>query len=299
MTNAEGFTYQNNIITIDHASSITIDDTWSFNVDDAVIDTETYHIGSADKVTVGDITFNNVQNSTFSLIPNGVIVYPEEALNIIDSNDAELTFQPNENSAISIKETMPAIYQISNGTLSFKNESFSSDNTATIDINPFTGFGCIYIKPSGTYYKYDDDIRKNFAVRVYQEPYTLCFSKPGQPNPSPTEDNYGVIDFIENKVFLNGLAQYRRYIFNDYGIIGTETKNVYDGHEPDVKAQIILGNGRLYVDDMILKYSRSSPLAAIVNPTEYLALYEGDNSLMDLSNQNKANNIIQEYQYLR
>jgi len=275
VTNAEGFTYQNNIITIDHASSITIDETWSFNVDDAVINTDTYELGSADEVTVGDIIFNNVLNSTFSIISNGVIVYPEETLNIIDSNEAELTFQPNENSKISIKETIPSIYQISNGTLTFQDEYFSSNNTATIDISPFTGFGCITLEPSGTYYKTYDDIRKDFALHVYQESYKLCLKKTsGDSNPIPTtENNYGLIDFTENRLYLNGKIQYLRYPFAET-IISANFKNVYDGQMSDTKTIINLDTASLSITN--LSIAQSDGFRSISNPAEYLTIVEED-----------------------
>ncbi|MEA3515033.1 MAG: hypothetical protein U9R34_06140, partial [Nanoarchaeota archaeon] len=283
-------------ITIDHASSIKIGDTWSFNVDDAEITTETYQIGSADEVTVGDITFNNVKNSTFSIIPNGVIVYPEEILQIIDSNGAELIFRPNENSKISIKETIPSIYQISNGTLSFQNESFLSNNTATIDVHPFTGFGCINIEPTGTYYKTYNDIRKDFAMHVYQESYKLCLKKTtSNTNPIPTtEQNYGLMDFTTNTLYLNGKIQYLRYPFAE-SITEANFKNVYDGQKSDTKTIINLDTASLSITNISI--SQSIGLCSISNPAEYITLAEEDTTTwVSLSHKEiKSINIAQHY----
>ena len=296
VTNAEGFTYQNNIITIDHADSIILEGSWSFNVDDAVINTEKYKVGSADEVTVGDIRFNNVQNSTFSLIPNGVIVYPEETLNITDSNEAALIFQPNENSKISIKETIPSIYQISNGTLISQDESFSSNHTATIEVNPFTGFGCINIEPTGTYYKTYDDIRKDFALHVYQESYKLCLKKTtGDTNPIPTtENNYGLINFITNTLYLNGKIQYLRYPFKE-SIISANFKNIYDGQKSDTKTTINLDTASLSITKLAIV--QSDGFRSISNPAEYMTIVEEDTTTwVNLSHKEiKSINIAQYY----
>ena len=296
VTNAEGFTYQNNIITIDHADSIILEGSWSFNVDDAVINTEKYKVGSADEVTVGDIRFNNVQNSTFSLIPNGVIVYPEETLNITDSNEAALIFQPNENSKISIKETIPSIYQISNGTLISQDESFSSNHTATIEVNPFTGFGCINIEPTGTYYKTYDDIRKDFALHVYQESYKLCLKKTtGDTNSIPTtENNYGLINFITNTLYLNGKIQYLRYPFKE-SIISANFKNIYDGQKSDTKTTINLDTASLSITKLVIV--QSDGFRSISNPAEYMTIVEEDTTTwVNLSHKEiKSINIAQYY----
>jgi len=139
VNNARNVRYENNKITIDHADSIIINNTFSYNVNNAVID----------EVKAGCNRFYDVKDSNFSFGYNVVYVQPTTTLSIEDCNLAEFIFEPGENAQISISETVPTTVEISNGSLVFENETLASNATASLTIDPINGFICLNISPTG------------------------------------------------------------------------------------------------------------------------------------------------------
>ena len=293
ISNGMNFRFDKGVITIDHADSIVIEETYSYNVNDAIINVSEFVIGSADEVKVHCNTFYDVTNSRFIISQNTVKVEPGATLDILDCNMADTEF---EGDRITISETNPTTYNLEQGTLKFQNESIDSNTTAEVTVDPNTGFICMNITPPGTYYKTYEDIRKDFAIHIYQEPYKLCFEKTGYDGMAiPTNElNYGLIDFVEQILYLNGKAQYLRYPFAD-NITEVNFRNIYDGKKSNTKAVVNLDNNALYASSIDVEYNEGT--TSVSNPAEYITITEEDTtSWVSLSHKHiKSDNIAISY----
>jgi len=131
------------------------------------------------------------------------------------------------------------------------------------------------INPPATYYKTFNDIRKDFAIHIYQEPYKLCFEKTAEDGMivPTTQSNYGLINFITNTLYLNGKAQYLRYPFKE-SITEANFKSVYDGQKADAKTIINLDTASLSITEFLI--AQSDGLRSISGPAEYITIIEED-----------------------
>ena len=170
---------------------------------------------SADFVTAGDVQFLYPLKSLITSDYESITITTVEEVAINDAGGAEVQITPIGTGIIKVSKTLPATYNISSAEISYIDERFVADNRATLTMDKDTGFGCIEIEPQGTYYKNYGDIRKDFAMHAYQESYKLCFKKTAaDTHPIPTsEENYGLVDFVDKTMYLNGMIQYLRYPF--------------------------------------------------------------------------------------
>ena len=91
----------------------------------------------------------------------------------------------------------------------------------------------------------------------------------------PIKDNRGLIDFIDNTIYLNGKAQYMRYPYAD-DITTLTYSNVYEGKMPDTKTEIKLDNDWLSIN--LMRVHENTGITSVSNPAEYLTIIEESNT---------------------
>ena len=228
------------------------------------------NVEKADNVTSDCVVFWDVSRTTFFITNDYAQAASIGNLSITDCYDIDSVVDPILNGSITVSKTL-AKYILENATLKIGDEVLSSNNTAVVNVD-INGISCMTINPPGTYYNTFSDIRKDYAVHVYQDPYYLCIRKDiAEIYPTPDRGNAGLIDIINNVIYLNGKAQYLRYPFKET-ITSFNLKNIYDGRDYYAEAALMLDNEGLYVDEMYINYVGSSDSIAVINPAEYWSL---------------------------
>ncbi len=232
-----------------------------------------FYVESADNVTSDCIVFGNVSQTTFYITNNFAQAASIDNISITDCYDIYSSVEPILNGSITISKTS-AKYILENATLKIANEILVSNNTAVVNVD-INGISCMQINPPATYYKTYNDIRKDFAIYIYQEPYKLCFEKTAEDGMiiPTTQSNYGLINFITNTLYLNGKAQYLRYPFKE-SITEVNFRSVYDGQKADAKTIINLDTASLSITSLSIEQSEG--LRSISSPAEYITLIEED-----------------------
>lgn len=226
------------------------------NVNSLKARTERFSVGSASKVVSGCNSFDNVKDSEFEVENDEIKVTTNSSvtLNITDCSYRDIEFESKGNgSSVTIKKDN---YEISKGSLKCgSRDKIEADISANIEVGSDC-FSCMTIIPAGTYFYSDADIRKDFSVNVPKEApiYRLCLRK----NQAQQMHAYnGLIDFVDRKIELNGIANYLRYPLKNNQISSLLSGFVYRGLK-NVNALLSYDKDLLFLEKASIKNTVSS-----------------------------------------
>jgi len=274
---------------------------------------------SADLIRSDNVNFINISNSKIKTDDSYAVIITNESLKITDNTAGTVVYvDPIDTGIIAISKTSENYtyytddefgiikvdeqytrYNITNATLIYKDERAVANGTSiSLVVNKDKGFGCMDLSVGGYYYKeFAEDFRKDFMIYISRgDMFNLCFRKTLFDN-FVQSGNYGLVDYVFNIIKINGMANYRRYPFIDDGVVEGYTKNVLDCI--NCSATMQLDKDFLYVEELSVNAKGNDSQVAIVNPSEYITIYEFSNaSYFNLTDHNRANNIVLRYNNL-
>lgn len=226
--------------------------------------------------TLGADFIRDLENKTVVVINVGDNV----SLGINQGDYPSLSFELFTNESDLIKsEEDPTIYYLTNGTITFENEFFTemvqSNNTASIEVTD-NGFTCMSILPVGVYYYIDKrDKRRDFAISIpdYGLLYKLCIRRSPDQEFNLECPNCGMIDFVDNKITLNGVVSYLRYGMMQESLAILRLNNVYTGFT-DPKTTITYDNDLVYIDNLLMDVHSLDSTASLTVPSNYYVIIE-------------------------
>jgi len=266
-----------------HNNAVSVTSAYHIKADPSKIEensNEKFYVGQAELVEIGCIKVTTPKRSKFIVNAESTEIMPEQdtKISIAGCEGHNFTFLSMSNySKITVSEDNKVYAE--NGTVEIiKNnyrESVQANNSAEITILLEEGIECLYVKPTASYYYSSlDDPRKDFGIHVpmYSDGYKLCLRKKTWQNFRGCSE-CGVVDFVDNSLFLNGTADYMRYSFKNKRLKHLVLIPVYKGYKNSVSS-ILLGTSSVFMQRLDTDAFKLSELCSETFPDNYLEIKE-------------------------
>lgn len=260
LTNGQNVAYNDGILTADHADSFTRQEAVAANVDVLDAGASEFSVASADTVIAGCTTVRDVSNTAFTIYQNAIEASPKDgaALHIQDCSKNQATFTSQKQAAAKaiITKTKPTTYSIENGTLAIESadhtETIEANGSATAKIESDKGVLCAILDAPSSYW-YHAHFFDDFGLNVPQGTQKICFKKTEKDSYS---DYNSLVDFVGNKLELNGIITYLRLPFFDNKPASFLMDQVYTSNDTNNTAEITLDPTMRNVVNITLKNSK-------------------------------------------
>jgi hypothetical protein len=287
INNGVNVKFEKNRITFDRADSVinkwssTNQNTISTNVNLYDGSPDSFYVESAERVQVNCLTLEDVRESTFQKGRDIIYINPSTGvtLYITDCAGTEATYNASENSGIAITEKEPITYTLNNGTLIYDSDDYTeqlyAEDYATVKVDFFDGFECMDISPVGTYFYSDKlDKRKDFAIHIpdYGDYYSLCIRRLPEQEFGLECANCGVIDFVNERISLNGIVDYLRYNLKDNELSSVMLNNSYQGFVSP-KTRFLIKDF-IIIDEALIELETPPKTATLTIPSTYYKIKE-------------------------
>ncbi len=275
-SNGTNFEILDNIITIDYAEEIIIN-----NIDLIkkaqmfMLQLNEFDVSKSELVSIncfpfgGNIDIPNVENTNFK-VGNVVEIKPGHAVNysIKDCSSNNVSFSGDENSKLSIdKNSELTTYYLEKGSLTYLSETISTNSSAYVSIDPNLGFVCMTLG-IGTGFT-DNYFNYSVVEPMDGTNYSLCLRKEKEQDFEYLKEDScihcGLIDFLSNQNILKGRIILKRLV-NDYWL------NVFDS----IMAKIEF-TGLTFIDEVKVDEINGS-MNVIAQTTNFYLLKENKTS---------------------
>lgn len=193
-----------------------------------------FRVKQADQVQIRCLVLDDVRNTDFTVYADRTKAEPDEdeLLRITDCTQTQTTYTASADAEVTITEQAPITYTVRNGKVVYETAThrdiLETEEASELIFDFYDGFKCMSMSPKASYYYVDKlDARRDLTVSnpEYGNLYTLCLKR----TVSQTFSSDGLIDFIENRVYLQNTIDLLRYPLKDGQLIGTQLTYFYRG----------------------------------------------------------------------
>lgn len=276
LNGATGVIFSDGILTAEHADSFIKSGSATTNIKNLKSQQQIFSVQKADSLLSGCLRVDEIEYSEFKIWDKiQIIKSTNSKIKITDCSFRDSEFS-GSGKVIIDKSENPS-YTIENGTLKIQqdiyNETVQSEASAIVETDKTFGFKCMAITPAGTYFYSDADVRKDFSINIPKESsvYKLCLRK----NQAQQFQAYnGMVDFVNKKIELNGIANYLRYPLKNSQISSLLSSFVYRGLK-NVNALLSYDDDLLSLQKTTIKNTiNNKNQITITKPNNFYAIEE-------------------------
>ncbi|MBI2546085.1 hypothetical protein HYV81_02810 [Candidatus Woesearchaeota archaeon] len=287
INNGVNVKYKQGNLTAEHADSVIKDGSITTNVEDLNAGSQTFFLGKADSLMSDSITLRDLKNATVKVKQQDIQISfdGDYEINITDKSFAHTSFNATEGSSLVITKTIPAYYNLSNGSLSFSGiegpygaftETVQTATNASVYLNPSLGFICAFLMPLSTYAFYSfEDTRRDFAISIPQNSsqFKVCTRKDWVEKHDNNCNQCAIIDFVSKKIEMHGFVSYLRHHIKGSSVVSSSLQ-LFHISLPNASASFTLDAGFIFIPQLRISYTQQHPEISRTFASRYHTLYE-------------------------
>lgn len=172
------------------------------------------------------------------------------------------------------------IYIAAKGILTYENENITeviiSNNTIPLNLDLSSGIECGQVFPPGEYFYFSKlDPKRDFAALIPEigNVFQLCLRKKPQKIFDEECNSCGVVDFILNKMQLNGIIFLLKYHIKEDNLASLLLKHLYTGLDIP-KTTLRLDDDFVKIQKVTQEVTFNDVTESLTRPSNYISLKE-------------------------
>jgi hypothetical protein len=230
LTNAQNVRWQNGVMTASSAANMDYKGSTSNDIIMLVADGKEFSVGSASAVQAGCFLVEDVNDASFVVGRNMVMTTSGDGKVVYDQGSKVDYSAKQLNSSItgSITACRRPTYQVKAMEFSTKVANIAEliNGSGEVQLDGRYGVVCMNLTPISTYDIDPPRFEDGFGFVIKDYAYKLCIQKAVTQNLVSDCPFCGLVDLASNKITLNGVIEYTRYVY-DSALIDSNKRTAF------------------------------------------------------------------------